>query len=64
MMTPEQLRKLSDEIVDESEDLKEIASSKEQWEAVQQLDQAARLLFSAAGALDIHTEKYELSSDT
>ena len=64
MRTPEQLRELSDEMDIEWHDLRKIASSKEQWEAVQQLSNVSRLLFSAAGALDIHTEKYELSSDT
>lgn len=59
MRTPEQLRELSDEMQIESDNLKEIASSLEQWHAVQLLKQVSSSLFSIAGDLDIHTEKYE-----
>ncbi len=64
MRTPEQLRELSDEIQIESDDLREIASSLEQWHAVQLLRQVSGSLFSIAGDLDIHTEKYGVSKDT
>ncbi len=63
MRTPEQLRELSDEIQIESDDLREYASSLEQWHAVQLLRQVSASLFSVAGDLDIHTEKYGVSKD-
>lgn len=64
MRTPEQLRELSNELRTESESLKQIASSLEQWEAVRLLREASADLFSAAGDLDLHAEKYEVSRNT
>ncbi len=64
MRTPEQIRELSDELQAESDNVKETASSLEQWEAVRLLRSASLYLFSAAGALDIHTEKYGVPTNT
>ncbi len=61
MRTPEQLWKLGDEMEVESEDLKKIASSMEQWEAVQLLADVSRFLFSAGSVLYRHSEKHEVS---
>ncbi len=63
MRTPEQFRKLSEEMQNECDELKETASSLEQWHAVQVLRQVAASLFSVAGDLDIHTEKYGVPTD-
>ncbi len=64
MRKPEQLRELSNEIQAESDSQQATASSLEQWEAVRLLRSASLYLFSAAGALDIHTEKYGVSKNT
>ncbi len=64
MRTPEQFWALSEEMEAESEDLRTIASSMEQWEVVRLLSDVSRFLFSAGSALYVHSEKYVVSKHT
>jgi hypothetical protein len=52
------LRPLSDQLTATADQLQRHAESREQWHAVEQLRSAARCLFDAAGALDIHDRKH------
>jgi hypothetical protein len=58
MRTSEELVTLSMELTEDAADRRKVASTREEWVAIDQIESAARYLWSAAAQMEMHVAKY------